>query len=71
MGMFRFKPASQFVVRYHSVVSCALNMQGLISKKKKTSENDKDISIVLCISLLTQLIFGSLYTPSETFFIYY
>jgi hypothetical protein len=25
--MFRFKPASLFVERYHSVVSCALNME--------------------------------------------
>jgi hypothetical protein len=29
-GMFRFKPASQFVEQYHNVVSCALNMEGLI-----------------------------------------
>jgi hypothetical protein len=29
--MFRFILASQFVDRYHSVVSCALNMEGLIS----------------------------------------
>jgi hypothetical protein len=30
-GMFRFKPATQFVERYHSVVSCALNTEDLIS----------------------------------------
>jgi hypothetical protein len=30
-GMFRFKPVSQFVERYHSVVSCSLNMEVLIS----------------------------------------
>jgi hypothetical protein len=30
-GMFRFKPVSQFVERYHSVASCALNMEDLIS----------------------------------------
>jgi hypothetical protein len=29
-GMVRFKPGSQFVERYHSVVSCALNMEDLI-----------------------------------------
>jgi hypothetical protein len=29
--MFRFKPASKFVERYHPVVSCALNMEDLIS----------------------------------------
>jgi ABC-type Na+ transport system ATPase subunit NatA len=31
-GMLRLKPASQHVQRYHSVVSCALNMEELISK---------------------------------------
>jgi hypothetical protein len=31
MGTFKFKPASQFVKRYHSVVSCAMNMGDLIS----------------------------------------
>jgi hypothetical protein len=31
-GMFRFKPASRFVERYQSVVSCALNTKDLISK---------------------------------------
>jgi hypothetical protein len=31
MGMFRCKPASLFVERYHGVVSCALNMEDLIS----------------------------------------
>jgi hypothetical protein len=30
-GMFTFKPASRFVERYHIVVGCALNMEGLIS----------------------------------------
>jgi hypothetical protein len=30
-GMFRFTPASQYAERYRSVVSCALNMEGLIS----------------------------------------
>jgi hypothetical protein len=29
--MFRFKPTSQSVGRYHSTVSCALNMEDLIS----------------------------------------
>jgi hypothetical protein len=29
--MFRLKPASQFVELYNSVVSCALNMEDLIS----------------------------------------
>jgi hypothetical protein len=29
-GMFRFKPASQFVERYHSVVGCALDTEDLI-----------------------------------------
>jgi hypothetical protein len=28
--MLRFKPSSQFVERYHSVVSCLLNMEDLI-----------------------------------------
>jgi hypothetical protein len=28
--MFRFKPPSQFVERYHGVVSCELNMKDLI-----------------------------------------
>jgi hypothetical protein len=32
MGMVRLKPASQRVQRYHSVVSCALNMEDPISK---------------------------------------
>jgi hypothetical protein len=31
MGMFRFKPASQFVWRYRSVLNCAVNMEDLIS----------------------------------------
>jgi hypothetical protein len=30
-GMFRFKPVSLFIERYHSVMSCALNMEDLIS----------------------------------------
>jgi hypothetical protein len=30
-GMFKFKPASQIVERYHSNVSCALNMVDFIS----------------------------------------
>jgi hypothetical protein len=30
-GMFRFKPATQFVERYHSGVSCAMNSEDLIS----------------------------------------
>jgi hypothetical protein len=30
VGMFRFKCPSQFVGRYQSVVSCALNMEDLI-----------------------------------------
>jgi hypothetical protein len=29
--MFTFEPASQFVEGYHSPVSCALNMEGLVS----------------------------------------
>jgi hypothetical protein len=28
--MFRLRPASQFVERYHSIFSCALNMEDLI-----------------------------------------
>jgi hypothetical protein len=32
METIRFKPVRQFVERYHNVVSCALNMEGLISK---------------------------------------
>jgi hypothetical protein len=35
MGMFTFKPASQFVKRYHSVLSCIVNTEDLILKKKK------------------------------------
>jgi hypothetical protein len=31
-GMFRFKPASQFVELYHSVVGCVLNREDLILK---------------------------------------
>jgi hypothetical protein len=31
-GMFKFKPASQFVEWYNSAVSCGLNMEDLISK---------------------------------------
>jgi hypothetical protein len=31
--MFRFKPASQFAERCYSVVSRALNMENIISKK--------------------------------------
>jgi hypothetical protein len=30
-GIFRFRPVSQFVERYHSIVSCALNVEDLIS----------------------------------------
>jgi hypothetical protein len=30
-GIFRFKPAGQFV-EHHSIVSCTLNMEDLISK---------------------------------------
>jgi hypothetical protein len=30
-GMFRFKPVSELVERYRSVVSCAMNMEDLIS----------------------------------------
>jgi hypothetical protein len=29
--MFRFKPVSQFVKIHHSIMSCALNMEDLIS----------------------------------------
>jgi hypothetical protein len=32
VGMFRLKPASQFVERHHGIVSCALNMKNLSSK---------------------------------------
>jgi hypothetical protein len=32
-GMLRLKPVDQHVLRYHSIVSCALNMEKLISKK--------------------------------------
>jgi hypothetical protein len=32
-GMFRFKPASQFVEPYHNAVSCAVNMENLISNR--------------------------------------
>jgi hypothetical protein len=31
--MFRLKPDSRFAERYHSVVSCALNAEGLIWNK--------------------------------------
>lgn len=31
MGVFRFKPSSQFVERYHSIVGCVLDMDDLIS----------------------------------------
>lgn len=30
MGVFRFKPSSQFVECYHSVVDCVLDMGDLI-----------------------------------------
>jgi hypothetical protein len=30
-GMFGFKPANQYVERYHSVVNGALNMEDIIS----------------------------------------
>jgi hypothetical protein len=32
VGMFRLKPASQFVQWHYGIVSCALNMKTLISK---------------------------------------
>jgi hypothetical protein len=32
MGMFRFKRASQLVEQKHCVVSCALNVEDLISR---------------------------------------
>jgi hypothetical protein len=31
-GLSRFKPASQFVERFRSIMSCELNMEDLISK---------------------------------------
>jgi hypothetical protein len=42
-SMFRFKRANQFVERYHSFVSCALNMEDLISNNVN-SVSKKEIS---------------------------
>jgi hypothetical protein len=41
MGMFRFTPARQFVERYHRFVSCALNTEDPILKKKKYNFSKK------------------------------
>jgi hypothetical protein len=38
-GMFRIKPASQFVERYHRVVSCASNMEDLIPNSFRKFRN--------------------------------
>jgi hypothetical protein len=38
MGVFRFKPASQYVQQYHSVVSCALNMEDHRNNIRKFSK---------------------------------
>jgi hypothetical protein len=38
-GLFRFKGNSQFVDEYPSVVTCALEMHDLISKKKYIFNN--------------------------------
>jgi hypothetical protein len=47
MGMFRFKPTRQFVERYHNIVSCALNMEDLVSGKHfVNSESNKEMSNV-------------------------
>jgi hypothetical protein len=40
--MFRFKPASEFVGMYHSVVTCALNM-GITSNNFPNSERNEEI----------------------------
>jgi hypothetical protein len=42
--MFRFKPASRFLERYHSVVNCAMNTENPISNNFVNSESNKDIS---------------------------
>jgi hypothetical protein len=45
--MFRFKPASQYVEEQcHSMMSCALAMEELISKFLVNSGNKKDMSNV-------------------------
>jgi hypothetical protein len=42
--MFRLKPASEFVGRYHSDVSCAFKMEDQISNIFLNSESNKEIS---------------------------
>jgi hypothetical protein len=50
MEVFRFKPASQSVERYHSVVCCTLNMLDLISKN--FYKFDKQQGDFCCIYIL-------------------
>jgi hypothetical protein len=33
-GMFTYESSSQFVERYHSIFSCALSMEDIISNKR-------------------------------------
>jgi hypothetical protein len=49
--MFRFKPASQFVERCHSLMSYALNMEDLISN----SLYNKDILTYFSLHFTNQL----------------
>jgi hypothetical protein len=45
-GRFIFKPVSQFVERYHRVLSWALNMEDLISSSFVNLLSNKEISSV-------------------------
>jgi hypothetical protein len=53
--MLRFKSAIQFVERYHSVVSYAMNMNDLFSNNFVNSICDKEISKVFYVNVTNQL----------------
>jgi hypothetical protein len=46
-GMFRFKPASQYVEGYHSVAGCAFNMEDLIRDIFLNATSNKEMCDVL------------------------
>jgi hypothetical protein len=55
MGMLRFKPASLFAERHHSVASCAFNMEDLIPKDFcKFGEGNYDVFNVYFTNQVTE-----------------
>jgi hypothetical protein len=52
-GIFRFQPANQFVGRYHTVVSCTMNMEDIILKSFVNSLSNKFLTYLVYILLTT------------------